>query len=130
VATETLPQIDISRQAMVIRHYGAPFLIPRDPKHANGLPDLIGYVFQAGETPIFGLQEAADHLASNFPTFGPLSITRPCDFHSVLWLMDVAEMRRVGVASLSAHVLSRKCPCCAGQGEQLTLFSQGEAHGR
>jgi len=116
----------------VLKHYGAPFLIvkPKYPAGVQGLPDLIGYVFVAGETPSFGLQEASSHLADNYPGFGPLSVSRPCDFHSVLWFADVREMRRVGVASLSAHVLGRKCPHCAREGEPLTMLNQGIVNDR
>jgi hypothetical protein len=133
VATPTLPQEPQTdqiptRQESVLRHYGALFLIPRNPKVPTGRPDLYAYVFEAGATMAEGLHEAAGHLAENFTYPGPLSITRPCGSHSVLWLVDVRDIQRFGVAQLSAHVLGRLCPACSGA-QQLTLLNQGATYG-
>jgi len=132
VATTTLPQqaaiATPTRAEMVLKHYGAPFLIVS----SSTLPDLIGYVYSAGDTPAFGLLEALTHVEANFPTFGPINLTRPCDFHSVLWLADLPLARKYGIGPLSAHTLSRQCPHCAegGQkGEQLTMLNQGAIDG-
>lgn len=134
MATTTVTHAPLSvdsRDALTLKAYGAPFLIPDAlrPDGSTVRPALIGYVYVAGETPAFGILEATSHLEANFPTFGPLNVTRPCDFHSILWFADVAQMRRVGVASLSAHTMGRACPFCAHEGQALTLLNQGIANG-
>jgi hypothetical protein len=108
----------------VLKHYGALFLLPRS--RLTGRPDLIGYAFVAGETPAYGLQEASSHLADNFPTFGPVSHSRPaCSQHDVLWFADVAQIRRHGAAYFRDQTAILACLHCAGTGEPLTMLNQG-----